>query len=899
MFRRLIGYALWIVMIAAVPGTAAPAQDAPPPILDRELFFGDPQIAGAQLSPDGRYISFMRPFQGTRNLWVKKREAAFDEALPVTDRTDRPIMGYFWSRDGRFLLFVMDQGGDENYNIYALDPVQAAPGVIPEARNLTHRENVRAQIFHISRNDPDLMFVGLNDRDKAWHDLYSLRISTGELTLLRENTNRYMGFVFDHEDRQRLAVRSKENGDSEIWRIEPDGGETLIYEWSVMETAYPAAFHKDNNRIYLVTNKGAERDKTELFLMDIRSGEKTFLEKDPENRVDFGGMWISDKTLEPVYTSYTDDRTRIYFLNKDYEDHYHHLKGQLGDVEVRFGSTTLEEDAFLIHAFSDVNPQSVYLYNKETRELRFQFSPREGLPSEHLSRMHAVRYPSSDGLEIPAYLTLPKGFGEKGLPLVVVPHGGPWARDSWGFDTYAQFLANRGYAVLQPNFRGSDGFGKAFLNAGNLQWGDLMQDDITWGVKYLVEKGVADPKRVGIFGGSYGGYATLAGLAFTPNVYACGVSLVGPSNLITLLNSIPPYWEAARTIFHERMGDPSTEEGRQRLIRQSPLFSADKIVAPLMVVQGQNDPRVKKAESDQIVVALRDRGFPVEYLNAPDEGHGFARPENNMAFVAAMERFLAEHLGGRYQADMPDPIAARLKEITVDVATVTLPEELSMEERAAVLRPVRSLPEGDYEYALAMTVMGQEISMTQKVAIRKEGNRYHITEKTQMPMGEAVDTMELDADSLQPLKRTVKQGPTEVNLTFSKEKVEGAIQAGGQTIPVAIDLEAGLFAEGPGAVFILGTLPLAENYQAVYSNVDLNAMSVKSFRMTAAADILEDGRKAWRLESSPADGSPGGLVIWIDVERFIPLRFEQVVPEAGGAKMIGELKESHRKDPSQ
>ncbi|MFO7999146.1 MAG: S9 family peptidase, partial [Bacteroidales bacterium] len=637
------------------------AQGDLPPLLDRDLFFGDPQIAGAQLSPNGEFISFMRPFDGTRNLWVKARGASFDDALPVTDRTDRPIMGYFWSRDSKYLLFVMDQGGDENFNIYALDPTRAAEGVIPEARNLTNLEEVRAQIFHISRKDPDLMFVGLNDRDKAWHDLYSLRISTGELNKLRENTNRYLGWVFDYDDQLRLAARQREDGDNELWRVDADGDETLIYEWGLTETASPYGFHKDNRQIYLVTNKGPDRDKTELYLMDIVSGEKTFLERDPEDRVDFGGLYISEKTLEPVYTSYTDERTRIYFKDKEYEDEYNYLKEQLGDVEVRFGSATLDEDYFLVTAFSDVVPQDVYLYHKDSRQLTYQFSPREDLPSEYLSPMVAVRYPSSDGLEIPAFLTLPKGFGETNLPLVVVPHGGPWARDFWGFNTEAQFLANRGYAVLQPNFRGSTGYGKEFLNAGNLQWGDLMQDDITWGVKYLVDQGIADPDRIAIYGGSYGGYATLAGLAFTPDLYAAGVSFVGPSNLITLMNSIPPYWEAARKVFHERMGDPTTEEGKQQLIRQSPLFSADQIVAPLMVVQGQNDPRVKKTESDQIVVALRERGFPVEYLNAPDEGHGFARPENNLAFVAAKERFLARHLGGRYQPDMQDHIAQRLE----------------------------------------------------------------------------------------------------------------------------------------------------------------------------------------------------------------------------------------------
>ena len=296
--------------------------------------------------------------------------------------------------------------------------------------------------------------------------------------------------------------------------------------------------------------------------------------------------------------------------------------------------------------------------------------------------MKPVKYPSSDGLEIPAFLTVPKGVEAKNLPAVIVPHGGPWYRDSWGYDAFAQFLANRGYAVLQPNFRGSTGYGKKFIDAGNKQWGDKMQDDVTWGAKYLIAQGIADPKKIGIMGGSYGGYATLAGVAFTPDVYAAGVSIVGPSNLITLLESIPPYWEQIRKLFYERMGDPNTPEGKAQLLRQSPLSAADKIKTPLLVIQGANDPRVTKRESDQIVIALRDRGFPVEYLVAPDEGHGFARPVNNMAMFASAEKFLAKYLGGRYQESMTPEVSTRLKEINVDPKTVTLPKMMSSNFRS-------------------------------------------------------------------------------------------------------------------------------------------------------------------------------------------------------------------------
>src|SRR5437773_1380244 len=331
------------------------------------------------------------------------------------------------------------------------------------------------------------------------------------------------------------------------------------------------------------------------------------------------------------------------------------------------GSSTKDERLLLIGIGGDTEPGERYLFDRQTKKLTFQYKNRENMNRDYLAPMKAIRYKSSDGLEIPAYLTLPKGVAPKNLPVVSFPHGGPWARDSWGYDAFAQFWANRGYAVLQPNFRGSTGYGKKFLDAGNRQWGDKMQDDITWGVKYLIAQGIADPKHVGIMGGSYGGYATLAGVTFTPDLYAAAVSIVGPSNLITLLNSIPPYWESIRKLFYLRMGDPTTEEGKAQLVRQSPLTYADKIKTPLLVAQGANDPRVNKAESEQIVTALRKRNFPVEYILAPDEGHGFARPVNNMAMLAAAEKFLATYLGGRYQESMTAEVQKRLNEITVDV----------------------------------------------------------------------------------------------------------------------------------------------------------------------------------------------------------------------------------------
>lgn len=646
-----------------------------PPLLDRELFFDNPEISGGQLSPDGKYLSFIKPYNGVMNIWVKKFDEAFDAARPLTADVQRPVRSYFWSRDGKYILYAQDKGGDENFNIYSVDPsaLNAAGAGVPENRDLTNLKGVRVQIYSVPKTDPDVIYIGLNDRDPAWHDLYKMKLSTGERTLLRQNSpeDRITGWIFDWNDELRLAMRSNFDGSNDILRVD-ENGFTPIYSTNVFESAYPAGFSKDNQKVYLVTNKGDDVDLTRLVLFDLKTLKEEFVEADPLKRVDLDNVSFSEVTREIVFTTYEDDRLRYYWKDNSLKEDYDLISKQLPGVEPYFARTTADERYWIIGSYSDVDPGTTYLFDRKTKKLTFQYRPRPNIPVEHMAHMKAIRYPSSDGLEIPAYLTLPKGIEHKNLPLIVMPHGGPWARSGWGFNSYAQFLANRGYAVLDPNFRASTGYGKSFVNAGNKEWGRKMQDDITWGVKYLVEQGIVDPEKVGIMGGSYGGYATLAGLAFTPDVFACGVSIVGPSNLITLLNSIPPYWESIRKVFYLRMGDPSTPEGEADLKAMSPLFSAAKIKSPLLVVQGANDPRVKQHESDQIVVALRDRGFDVEYIVAPDEGHGFARPVNNMAMLAAAEKFLSKHLGGRFQESMKPEVATRLAEITVDPKTVVL-----------------------------------------------------------------------------------------------------------------------------------------------------------------------------------------------------------------------------------
>ena len=864
-----------------------------PPLIDRELFFGDPEISGAQLSPDGKFITFLKPFEGTRNVWVKRTTEPFTAAKPLTNETKRPIPAYFWSRDSKFVLYVQDQGGDENYNVYAVNPAEApaAGAAVPKARNITDAKGVRAAIYARPESDPDLLYIGLNDRDKAWHDLYKVKISTGEKTLLRKNTDRISSWVFDTKDNLRLAVRSAENGDTEFLRVDPDGFKK-IYSCGVFESCSPVQFEKTDKQLYVVTNKGDVVDLISLVSMDPATGTATVVESDPLSRVDLGDARFSERTHELLATVYTDAKDRIYWKSKVWEADYKWLQEKLPGKEIALGSSTHDETLFLVSAYSDSEPGETYLFDRKIHRLALQYRIRSKIDRTALASMKPISYKSSDGLEIPAYLTLPKGMPEKNLPLVVVPHGGPWARDRWGYNGYPQFLANRGYAVFQMNFRGSTGYGKRFLNAGNLEWGQKMQDDITWGVKYLVAQGIVDPKRVGIMGGSYGGYATLAGVAFTPDVYAAAVSIVGPSNLITLLDSIPPYWESGRVFFYKRMGDPTTPQGKAQLQRQSPLNSANKIKTPLLIVQGANDPRVNKAESDQIVIALRDRGFPVSYIVAPDEGHGFARPVNNMAMFAAAEKFLAQYLDGRYQADATAEVSARLKEITVDPSTVSLVKKIDPSKVGAP-KPANELQAGVTKFKATLQMGGQSINLAIATEIKEDGGQWVVVDNMTTPMGSAVDTTSLEKGSLLFVKRKVVQGPSVIELAYADKKMTGTMKTGDKDRPVSADLGGPLFGEGAGGMQVLATLPLDQGYKTAFRNFDLQKSKEKLMQLevTGSEKVTVPAGEfdAWKVEVTPSDGSAGKATLWVEKTKHQMVKVAAVMPEMGGATMTMEL----------
>lgn len=652
-----------------------------PPLIDRQILFGNARINGATLSPNGEMMAFVQPFEGTKHIWVKGINEPFNAARPLT-AGEQPVTGLVgWSADSQYVIYKQDKGGNENYHIYVVKPplsVTLGDSIptddsIPESRDLTPLENIRASIISVPESRPNEILVALNDRDPRFHDAYRINLETGDRQLLFRNdgTISRKGWTADLQGNLRLAGRINQDGSTEILQIKDETLEP-VYRCDPLESFGVMRFHADGARVYIMTNKGDDVDLARLVLLDLETQDVEVVDSDPENEVDFGSAIFSEDTEELIATVYVGDRQRIYPQTEAFAEDLEQLHQKLPEGNLSFSSATQDGQLWIVAVASDVDPGTAYLFNRETGEVERLYTSRPDLPTESLASMQPIRYTARDGTEIPAYLTLPAGVEPRQLPTVIYPHGGPWFRDTWEYDQDVQLLANRGYAVLQPNFRGSTGYGQDYLNAGNQEWGTgVMQHDITDGVQYLIDQGIADPERIAIYGISYGGYAALAGLAFTPDLYAAGVSYVGISNLISLLNNQAPYTALAERIVDIRIGDPDNPQDRQRMRRQSPLFHVDQIDDPLLVIQGANDPRVPKAESDQIVSALNDAGKEVTYLLAPNEGHGFVRETNKLAVAAALEEFLAKHIGGRYQEDMEPQIRQRLESLTVDVDQVT------------------------------------------------------------------------------------------------------------------------------------------------------------------------------------------------------------------------------------
>ena len=637
MFRPLLSLLLILPALVSAMEMNPQTKTEPPPVIPLRDFFRNPEGASYQVSPGGDFISWMAPWESRLNVFVQPVDGS-GEPRRLTDATKRDIAGYFWAAKDQ-IVYLQDDGGDENFHLYAVN-VDGA-----NRRDLTPFPGVRVGVVDDLRDDEDHLLISMNQRDARVFDVFRLNTRNGELELVAENPGSVSSWITDHEGKVRAAVQTDGVNTELLTRATEDEPFQKVLSTNFRESVSPLFFTYDNKDLYASSNLG--RDKAAIVRLDPATGKEVeLLFEHPE--VDTERLLGSDKRKVLTAAAFTRDKQEYHFFDDWRRELQAKLEKKLPGEEVTLSSMSREEDKFIVRTHSDRSRGAFYYYDSTTDELRKLADISPWLDAEKLAPMEPVRIPARDGLELPAYLTLPPGVDPQGLPAVLLVHGGPWARDAWGFDGEAQFLANRGYAVLQVNFRGSTGYGRDFWEKSFKQWGKTMQDDLTDSAKWLVDRGIADPQRIAIYGGSYGGYAALAGMAFTPEVYAAGISFVGPSNIFTLLASVPPYWEPYRQMQYEMIGNPETE--KELLTAASPLFSADQIASPLLIAQGANDPRVKKAESDQIVEALQQRGIDVPYIVKDNEGHGFANEENRLYFYRAVERFLAKHLGGRAEA---------------------------------------------------------------------------------------------------------------------------------------------------------------------------------------------------------------------------------------------------------
>ena len=647
--------------------TTATTMDAVPqaidaPLIPREVLFGNPVKAAGQISPNGQWLSWMAPWNGVLNVFVAPAGDP-NTAKRLTSITDRPPASYFWAPDGKSILYIQDKGGDENFLLYGVDVGSG------EETKLTPFDKTRVQVVGGSTIRKDTLLVGLNNRDARYHDVYQLDVNTGKLTPVLQNDGGYAGFMADNTLTLRMALRPNEAGGTDFFPITDGKVAGTPIESTTLDdalTTNPAGFTTDGKTLYWIDSRG--RDTAALYAQDVATGKRRLLAESP--KADLGGTLRDPVTGEVLAYSTNYLRTEWTATDSATKASFDFLRGQLtGDWGVQDSS----EDGTRWIVWNDplTAPSQTYLYDRTAGTLTRFYTSRPDLVGAPLQPMYPREITARDGLTLPSYLTLPPGSDsnadgvpDKPVPMVMLVHGGPWGRDSYGYNAAHQWLANRGYAVMSVNFRASTGFGKAFTNAGNGKWRTAMQDDIADALAWAVKAGITTNAKAAIMGGSYGGYATLANLAFTPDRFACGVDIVGPSNLETLLKTIPPYWAPIVRQFHDRMGNPNTPEGLAALKEMSPLYAAGDITKPLLIGQGANDPRVNKAESDQIVAAMEKANIPVTYVLFPDEGHGFRKPTNNIAFNAVAENFLAPCLGGR-----AEPIGDALTKSTAQIVT--------------------------------------------------------------------------------------------------------------------------------------------------------------------------------------------------------------------------------------
>jgi dipeptidyl aminopeptidase/acylaminoacyl peptidase len=630
------------------------------PLIPRDILFGNPERTGVRLSPNGEYLSYIAPKDGVLNIWVSPRGEP-EKGRAITDDTDRGVRSYFWAYNNKYIIYVQDREGNEDWHIYS---VNVETGI---TQDLTPVTGVQARIIEVSEDFPDEILIGINDRDPAYHDIHRMNVITGYSELVFEN-HEFAGVVTDSKLAIRFAIRQRADGGHQILMRDGD----LWTKWMEVEqedsaTTNPMGFDKTGNVLYMIDSR--ERNTAALYAMDLKSGQSKVLYENELADINDVMIHPTERTVQAAASSFL--RKEWTILDPAIEPALTYLKTlESGDLEIT--SVTMDDHYWIAAFLVDDGPIKYYLYDRKSGKASALFTSNRRLEGQPLVKMHSVVVTARDGLELVCYYSLPKdsdpdntGRPNRPMPMVLDVHGGPWSRDSWGYDGTHQWLTNRGYGVMNVNFRGSTGFGKSLTNAGNGEWGGKMHEDLLDAVQWAIQEKIADASRVAILGGSYGGYAVLNALTQTPEVFACGIDIVGPSNLITLMNSIPAYWRPIFEQFKVRVGgDPETEVGRKFLRERSPLTHVANIKRPLLIGQGANDPRVKQAESDQIVHAMQEKRISHTYVLFPDEGHGFVRPENRMAFFAIAEAFLAQNLGGRCEPLASDLAGSSYKMVT-------------------------------------------------------------------------------------------------------------------------------------------------------------------------------------------------------------------------------------------
>lgn len=650
MKRLVIALLSGAVLLSAGAAVATPHQGAGASgggLIPRAKIFGNPSRSGGQISPDGKHVSWLAPVGNVMNVWVAPI-GNLAAAKAVTKETKRGLQSYFWAPDGTHIIYLQDSGGNENFRVHSVEIATLKDIALTKAG-----DKVRAQIEGVSRERPDVVLIGLNDRNPQFFDLYEVDYRTGASKLVMENPG-YGGFVTDNQLKPRFAFQQVPGGGSKYFRLGADGKwtEALAIANEDFFTTNPIGFNKAGTTLYWVDSRG--RDKAALVKMDAASLKTEVIAA--SDKADIAGLLTDPETYEPIAYSVNYLKNEWTPLNAAAKADFDFLKSKLPG-EVAIVSSTDDGSKLIVAASAAETPATAYIYDRKAKTLTKLYETRPDLAAYKLQPMWPVEIPTGDGKTLVSYLTLPAGSDanndgkpDKPVPLVLNVHGGPWARDAYGYNSAHQWLADRGYAVLSVNYRGSTGFGKGFINAAIGEWSGKMHQDLLDAVDWAVKRGVTTKDKVAIFGGSYGGYATLVGLTFTPDTFACGVDIVGPSNLKTLMESFPAYWRPVlEGTFYKHIGDPSKPEDLKRMMAQSPITRVDAITRPLLIGQGGNDPRVVKAESDQIVAAMKAKNLPVTYINYPDEGHGFVRPENRLSFFGITEGFLAKCLGGKVQ----------------------------------------------------------------------------------------------------------------------------------------------------------------------------------------------------------------------------------------------------------